>query len=477
MLFTRTQKALLLLLIFLLYIVIGVAVPLFQTPTLSKQTKNQLAEASSFYGDEPGIDRAMLLESNESAWEERIRLLNQANEQIILTTFDMRECSSTLDLVSILQQKAQRGVSVKILLDGLNGWFHAEQSSLFRALATEPNVEIKLYNPITVLRPWMNLYRLHDKFIIVDDVGYIIGGRNTHDYFIGNYDTDSRSLDREVLVYNTVHGTTDSGQSSVHNLQGYFDHMWNSDYCQYYGEKDTPSDSQEQRLRELTQHYVNLVRQNPDLFQDLDFMSRTVPTNQITLLYNNPDPVEKEPVVFQQLVEIMKQAQEQVTFFSPYAVCNDYMLQQLRQVSAQVPDCHLVINSVENGDNFIASSDYLRHKEDILSSGFSVYEYDGGTSTHGKSLAIDDRLSIIGSYNLDLRSTYLSTETMLVIDSPELTAQLKHNFHLMEQQSRQLISQDAYMVPDGLETNSVSLLKRWAWWWTGLFLQPFRLSI
>lgn len=71
MLFTRTQKALLLLLIFLLYIVIGVAVPLFQTPTLSKQTQNQLAEASSFYSDEPGIDRAMLLESNESAWEER----------------------------------------------------------------------------------------------------------------------------------------------------------------------------------------------------------------------------------------------------------------------------------------------------------------------------------------------------------------------------------------------------------------------
>ena len=66
---------------------------------------------------------------------------------------------------------------------------------------------------------------------------------------------------------------------------------------------------------------------------------------------------------------------------------------------------------------------------------------------------------------------------MLVIDSPELTAQLKHNFHLMEQQSRQLIGEEEYIVPDGLETNSVSPLKRWAWWWTGLFLQPFRLSI
>ena len=27
--------------------------------------------------------------------------------------------------------------------------------------------------------------RLHDKYLIVDDTAYIVGGRNTYDYFLG----------------------------------------------------------------------------------------------------------------------------------------------------------------------------------------------------------------------------------------------------------------------------------------------------
>ena len=37
---------------------------------------------------------------------------------------------------------------------------------------------------------------------------------------------------------------------------------------------------------------------------------------------------------------------------------------------------------------------------------------------HTKTMLIDGSTSIVGSYNLDLRSTYLDTELMLVIDSP-----------------------------------------------------------
>ena len=51
-----------------------------------------------------------------------------------------------------------------------------------------------------------------------------------------------------------------------------------------------------------------------------------------------------------------------------------------------------MINSVENGDNFVASSDYLRHKGDIIDTGVTLYEYDGGMSYHGKSMTIDGRI-------------------------------------------------------------------------------------
>ena len=39
-------------------------------------------------------------------------------------------------------------------------------------------------------------------------------------------------------------------------------------------------------------------------------------------------------------------------------------------------------------------------------------------------MLINDRLSVVGSYNLDMRSTYLDTELMLVIDSEKLSQQI-----------------------------------------------------
>ena len=46
-------------------------------------------------------------------------------------------------------------------------------------------------------------------------------------------------------------------------------------------------------------------------------------------------------------------------------------------------------------------------------------------SYHGKSITIGDELAIVGSFNMDMRSAYLDTELMLVVDSKEVTSQLK----------------------------------------------------
>lgn len=63
---------------------------------------------------------------------------------------------------------------------------------------------------------------------------------------------------------------------------------------------------------------------------------------------------------------------------------------------------------------------------------------------HTKSILIDDRLSLIGSSNWDMRSAYLDTELMLV-DCPALNAALREQTEEMMRQSR-LVS------PDGTET-------------------------
>lgn len=77
-------------------------------------------------------------------------------------------------------------------------------------------------------------------------------------------------------------------------------------------------------------------------------------------------------------------------------------------------------NAIESGANPFGCTDYLNEKKNILATGSEVFEVSCGQSLHTKTILVDDHISMIGSYNLDLRSTYLDTELMLVIDCPEL---------------------------------------------------------
>ena len=43
---------------------------------------------------------------------------------------------------------------------------------------------------------------MHDKYLIVDDSLYLMGGRNVYDYFLGDQE-GHKNYDRDVLVYNT----------------------------------------------------------------------------------------------------------------------------------------------------------------------------------------------------------------------------------------------------------------------------------
>lgn len=70
---------------------------------------------------------------------------------------------------------------------------------------------------------------------------------------------------------------------------------------------------------------------------------------------------------------------------------------------------------------------------------------------HTKSILIDDRLSLIGSFNWDMRSVYLDTELMLLVDCPALNAALRERTEEMMRQSR-LVS------PDGTETAGESYI-------------------
>lgn len=462
----------------LAYFIVGAISPFI----ISKKVNNEYAEevkSENFYGDSVSVDRAMILESNQSAWDERIRLLDKAKERIILSTFDMRDGESTRDILSVILAKAEDGVKVKILVDGFNGPIRMNGNKLFHAISSHPNIEIKLYNPLNILMPWKTQGRMHDKYIIVDDIGYILGGRNTFDYFIGEYEARSKSLDREVLVYNSANGTDKAKESSIFQLEEYFNEIWNLDESKLFfdSEKLQEKDKVKKNIELLKERYTYIKDEWPMLFGSYSYEEATVETNKITLLSNDTHIYKKEPKVFYSLVKLMDGAKEKVVLHSPYAVVDSYMLDGLKEVSSNVDNFKMVINSVENGDNFFASSDYLRNKKKIIDTGAEIYEYDGGTSYHGKSLTVDDDISVVGSFNFDLRSVYVDTELMLVINSQELTKELNENMDKLEKDCRKVIDEDTYETPNHIVVAEVSPIKRFLWWFVGLVMQPFRILL
>ena len=469
----KKKVALILLAAFVLYLVIGAIIPFVHTKSVGEEYA-ALAENMDFYGDGTGPDRAVLVETNEEALNERLRLISMAKEELILSTFDMRDGESTRDILAALLDAGDRGVKVRILVDGISSTIRMEGREIFYAVAAHPNIEIRAYNPLNILLPWKTQGRMHDKYIIADNTAYLLGGRNTFDYFIGDYPTEHRSLDREVLIYNT------GGQnSSLFDLREYFEGVWALPVCRPFHENERAGFSGrkiEEEENALRERYRVLIKERPELFQGgKDYYETvTVETKKVTLLSNPTTIYGKEPWVFYSLQKLMAQAKRRVVIHSPYAVCNQAMYDGLEEIAEKVPDFRLMINSVGNGDNFVASSDYHYQKGKLLDTGVSLYEYDGGSSYHGKSILIDDDLCVVGSYNLDMRSTYVDTELMAVIHSEPLNMQLSQYMETMERDSRKVISFTEYETPPHLEIQEVTAIKRAAFYVAGFVIQFFR---
>ena len=104
----------------------------------------------------------------------------------------------------------------------------------------------------------------------------------------------------------------------------------------------------------------------------------------------------------------------------------------------------------------------------------SICEWNGSFSMHTKTILIDDRISIIGSFNWDMRSAYLDTEMMLLIDCPALNA-------ILRDEAQQMMYEGKTISPDGVTvtgelyiTPKVSATKQVLQSLLRIIVRPFR---
>lgn len=455
----------------LAYEILGACLPFVSVKKVSSSYAEEV-KTETFYGQGEEAARAGIVETNLDALNTRLRMFEEAKESIIVSTFDIREGESTTDLFSSLVAAADRGVKVKVIVDGLYGMLHMSGKEIYQMAGSHPNLEIRYYNEPNVLKPWTFNGRMHDKYIIIDHQLLLMGGRNMFNYFIGDYNKNSIGYDREVLYYNGEE--TDKEANTIWTVKNYFDKVWDLPCCKKVFDKLSPQDENYLAMKaDLDSHYQDKVKQD-SLQAGNDWNKVTVPVEKATFVTNPTSIGPKEPYVWYTMQQLMLNAKDRVLIQTPYAVFSKDMYEGMEELAAKVGNVNMLINSVAVGDNFMASSDYTQNKQKILDTGVKTYEYFGDHSCHAKSILIDKDLSVVGSYNYDMRSTYVDTETMLVIHGEEFNNLLSEKMDAIQELSLEVNADGTYVEKENVAVKELPLLNKCIFAVSSLVIQLFR---
>ena len=236
---------------------------------------------------------------------------------------------------------------------------------------------------------------------------------------------------------------------SLQQLEDYFYEVWN-DKCVSKKKGKKPLEYTEAHAH-MEEVYASLLKKYKDIETYSDWEKDTIEVNKITLVDNGVHASRKRPQVLQ-TIQYLSDNADHVIIQTPYVICNGYMYDVLQQISDHAK-LQIVLNAVEKGSNPWGCTDYLNQKKRILKTGADVYELMNEYPVHTKAVLIDDRLSVVGSYNLDMRSTYLDTELMLVIDSEKLNQQIRATESDYMEKSKEVLA-------DGHETEGAKYKKK-----------------
>ena len=375
-------------------------------------------KAMNFYSPIAGTERIAYINDNTDALKYRLRMIEEAQKEIILSTFDFNDDRAGRELLSSLIHAADRGVSVRLIIDGTSGFLDVRTSPWFQAAASHKNLEIRIYNPINFLKPWKMQARLHDKYMIVDEKMFLLGGRNSNNLFLGDY-TSAQNVDRELFVYET----TKDEHSSLYQLRSYFENIWALKDSKNFSRRKM-TDKVKSCDVKLKKQYDKLAEQYPSTREEWDWEALTLETNKVSLLSNPINTGNKEPQMWYSIHQLLTTG-KQATIYTPYIICGKEMYDDLTTLKEKDISVEIITNDVAKGANPWGCTDYLNQKKNIWATGAKVYEYMAPHSCHTKAVMIDDRMTILGSYNLDMRSTYQDTELMLAVDCPGLNALIR----------------------------------------------------
>ena len=317
-----------------------------------------------------------LVGTGEQGYEELVRMIEEAEESLFLSTFLFRSDEVGKDILKRLVRRASQGLKVRLLLDAV-GSFSISRWHL--------SPLVKAGGRAAFFRPLIHLplggrtnLRNHRKILVADEKRVMAGGANIAREYIGP------GLDRERWrdLSFTLEGPAVRAYAEI----------FRSDWQYATGERLELDSEYRQRL--------------------IDPQDGSV----VQVIPSGPD-VEGDPLYDAILASVFS-AQRRFWAVTPYFVPDDAMVQALTIAAHRGVDVRIVLPKKSN--HRLADLARATSLRQIRAAGGRIMLYPGGM-VHAKAVLVDDELAIIGSANLDMRSLFLNHEVMIFAYSrPEI---------------------------------------------------------
>ena len=391
-----------------------------------------------------------LLHKNDEAWYARWKLITEAKQTIDCTYYIIDKTIFGQSFLGLLRKKAREGVKIRLMVDGrvYRMPYMKGMPDKMQELAAEPNVTIKLFNPVSqsllgALEDVKTLFASnHDKILIADGLTCIIGGRNIGpDYFGGKGEGAIIYRDTDIVMrgkyvaehlkmafdeeFNSLHtGAVKPDKINLESQSKRLDlaYMVMNRYLQGQGLIDVKKWNAEEDSKRIVEELNTEIKEFKAITAYSSYQmfhgDRVLPVKIIDKTsrlgsFNDITPM---------LVKFIDAAKYEVVIQNSYVVLTEAAEAAIKRASARGVKVIFHTNSGASTDAIFPQAFFMGDWVKLIKEAPSTHLYVAPTPNerlHSKTMVIDSQLTIVGSYNMDPLSEQMNSEVVGAIWSTD----------------------------------------------------------
>lgn len=327
----------------------------------------------------------------EDMFMDMVQELQKAERFIFLEYFIVQDGIFLDSIVDILAEKAAQGVDVRFMYDDVGSI--STYSKVNAVKLTSKGIKCMAFNPLLFVTAMLN-NRDHRKIMVIDGKIAFSGGINLADEYINQKERFGHWKDIGFKV-------TGAGVQSYTYM---FIEFWNA-----FSPNKIPAKYLDNSLFEKKTGSSYVIS-----YYDSPFYSESVSNN----LFN----------------DILSQATEYVWFYTPYLMLGETLLDAFVRAAKRGVDVRIIMPGIPDKKLvFRISRSYYAQ---LLEAGVKIYEYTPGF-VHAKACICDDKISVIGTVNLDYRSLFLHFECSSLFYGSGINQDIKTDFEKTQLKCRE----------------------------------------